>query len=685
MNKTNTTSDPMERLLGRRTFLRGALLGGSILAAGTILPGCGGGSSVSNIPGNGGDNNGGGNGDPIDAVAAIEAVGAFVEAFGNEVTPQEANQRVFTFLKNRAEFTQPVVTPGGCVRAYFKDGTQFAFINNRFRDAGETGVSAARSAITRAANDSLPKNLNAYSLTGLGTYMSENTAQVGSWLSDNGYTLPMGNTAQATVENLRNIRGAGVLYLTTHGGDFYRENSGGNQDYFVLTTATKITKQTESDPFIEEDIKAGRLVRTLGKLDERLGGWLDAEEVGIYAITFKFIEHYMSFGENSLVYLDACSSDDFLIRSKCFAKGASVVGAWSAPVQNHIAVRNSAFIFDRLMGVNEESNKEDINQRPFDYESILKDLKRRGWNTSPSGDGHANAEFNFNVNGAAPDFSLLNPSIKFMDVSEEKATLTLTGIFGHDKGTVTVGGTEIAIQSWKPDEIVCSLPMTGGGSAGDVQVKVRQHKSNVRQLTEWKTVFKYDMDGPSTLEKHMEFDIRWRADIQSYRDNAGDEPKFREVPFEFTTDSRGSARGSGSHTENKTTYSWSGEQLLPYFIGDDPIPDGSKGFIGNGTLKPEQETMVLLLGGSGAGGGSTTIKPENRDPTVLDFTSYFPMDKFIPDLIQIPMNKNGTFPAFDKPFTTFAEPFNNLTAAGRIHFDRLEPSFPPSEEASRKR
>jgi hypothetical protein len=688
MKKSHIVSNSSAQQLGRRTFLRGALIGGSSLAMGmgTFLAGCGGGSSVSNIPGKGGDGGGGDNGDPVDAVAAIEAVGAFVEAFGNEVTPQEANQRVFTFLKGRPEVRDARINPETGVSASFKDGSPFVFINNRFRDTEETNLTTTRSSvlpITRAENDSLPKNLRAFCLTGLGTYMTEKTASISSWLSESGYTLAQSSTL-ATLENLRGITGAGIVYLTMHGGNFGLKEDASDH-YYVLTTATRITPETESDAVIKQELKDGLIIRTVAKLDKRFGGWLEAEEVGVYAITYRFIERYMSLGENSLVYIDACTSDDDLIRMKFFDKGASVYGGWSATALNSLANRNAVFIFDRLMGINEEPNKEEINQRPFDYASIYTDLKKRGWHISPGGGGYAPAEFVFHINGRNPDFSLLNPSIKFMNVSEEKATLTLTGIFGHDKGTVTIGGTEIAIQSWKPDEIVCSLPMTGGGSAGDVQVKVRQHKSNVRQLTEWKTTIKYELDGPGELDKHMEFEVRWRADIQSYRDNAGDEPKFREVPFEFTTDSRGSARGNGSHTVNNVKYSWSGEQLLPYIIGDNEVPDGSKGFFGNGTIKPEQGKIALLLGGSGVGGGTSKIEVQDKEPINLQFSSFFPMDKFLPDLIQIPIEKNGTVPSFDKSFATVADPFGNLSATGRLYFGRIEPQAPPSEEASRKR
>jgi hypothetical protein len=271
-----------------------------------------------------------------------------------------------------------------------------------------------------------------------------------------------------------------------------------------------------------------------------------------------------------------------------------------------------------------------------------------------------------------------------MDVSEEQQTLTLTGIFGHDRGKVAINGTELAITSWNVDKIVCTLPLTGPGAAGDVQVEVRQHKSNVRQLSEWKTVLKYDMDGPGTLRKHLEFNIRWRGDILPYRDKPGQEPKFREVPFDFTTDSVGSAKGNGTYSEGETTYSWSGEHLLPYFVGDTPIPEGSRGFIGNGKLKPETGQMELFFGGSGTGGGSSTIQRPNLPPINLPFSSYFPFEA-LPRPFTIPMQNDGVFPPLNKAVTTFTEPFVQLTAQGTITFDRIEPRFPPLPDTPRHR
>lgn len=663
---------------GRREFLRTAALGGGILlsaAANTLLAGCGGGGRNNN----GGTPNNGGNGsiDTATRLAALSAIETFTGGLGADLTAAQAREQVRNFLADRPEFSKTGFSDDGCVWATFKDGRQFIYIANRLRESNDgEGINAVRH-ISRAAGDSLPKSSKVYSLTGVGTYLSNCCETVGGWMASEGYTLPMAAGTPATLDNLRNIKGAGILYLSTHGG----EGDGG----FCITTVTRVTDATENDPIIQQDMADGLITYAGVTLEVRLGGLLDGKIEKVYAITHKFIERYMTFSENSLVYFDACSSDDFLVRTACHKQGASLFVGWTAPVKNYIAVRNAQFIFDRLLGVNKNDEEEDPVQRPFDHPSVLADLKRRGWNVSPGSEGYANAEMVFAPRPQSPEFGLLNPSIKYVDVKEEEKTLTLIGIFGHAQGKVTVDGAELAIRSWKPDEIVCTLPLTGAGSAGDVRVEVDGHKSNIRTLSEWKTVLHYEMTGPGSLKKQMEFRVRWRGDIGSYRENAGDEPRFREVYCDFTTDSTAGGSGSGTYSDSTAEYTWAGEMILPYFIGDNPIPDNSGGFIGNLTLKPERGVLELFLGGSGKGGGTTKIIPKGGGNTQnLDFTLYFPIVAFGPP-IRLPMSQEGEIGGDSKKGATFAEPFVQFSARGEFSWDDIKPRFPPRDDTGRSR
>ena len=101
------------------------------------------------------------------------------------------------------------------------------------------------------------------------------------------------------------------------------------------------------------------------------------------------------------------------------------------------------------------------------------------------------------------EFGVLAPSIQFLFSHPYDEELYLYGLFGKDPGNdgqVTVGGSQLAVKEWARDDqtqldkIVCTLPFEGAGSSGDVQVTVRDHKSNIRRLSLYKGDMKFTYD-----------------------------------------------------------------------------------------------------------------------------------------------------------------------------------------------
>jgi hypothetical protein len=119
----------------------------------------------------------------------------------------------------------------------------------------------------------------------------------------------------------------------------------------------------------------------------------------------------------------------------------------------------------------------------------------------------------------------------------------------------------VTVKTWAPDKVVVELPLTGAGSSGDVEVKVRGHKSNIRQITQWRFDIAYDW-----LHTELEplsvagiFTLMFRADIGHYRDHAG-VPPLEPVRWAVAKrSSEGTLTGAGTKIDsNGCENTWSG-------------------------------------------------------------------------------------------------------------------------------
>jgi len=145
-------------------------------------------------------------------------------------------------------------------------------------------------------------------------------------------------------------------------------------------------------------------------------------------------------------------------------------------------------------------------------------------------------------------------TLGFLLVNEPSATVKLMGCFGDAQGKVSIGGTELAVQSWASDTIVCNLPSTGPGSNGDVIVEIPSttgapKKTNVRQLTEWKIPLHYQL---ANAYAHTSWtfegtgSLRFRADVAPTVPMDGGVPVFPIRGLSPTTESALPVAASGS-------------------------------------------------------------------------------------------------------------------------------------------
>ena len=193
-------------------------------------------------------------------------------------------------------------------------------------------------------------------------------------------------------------------------------------------------------------------------------------------------------------------------------------------------------------------------------------------NDDGDGDGDANA-----------------PELEFVMINEYDSQVVLTGNFGVpaiNERSVVIDGETLPVVTWREHEIVCELPLVGRGSAGDVQVNVREEGSNVRRITEWNTPLRYRLENLELPDLKVEGDValRFRADVGQYSAAVR-----AAVP---TRDSIASLTASGSGVDHAGCIeSWTGQvDFLPEQF------QGATGFLLASRFKVDTVTKQAAIG-----------------------------------------------------------------------------------------
>jgi hypothetical protein len=440
------------------------------------------------------------------------------------------------WLYQNSAFSTAGLFPGSFdVYAMFTDGRIALFTDTPKTDEPYTGgrirgESDKGSRLTEPTSTlELPKSTHISLFNGMGKYFNDNTEALEKIITASGVKYQV-NRKTASIKNLEAVNGDGVFYLFTHGGGGAIPNPPPKTDStFVMSlwTTDKVTK--ENDQAYKAYLDDKRLAYMLSTFDTDKPEWH-------YGITGEFIKKHMTFGENALIYIDACNGFRLLptgttfrntVVNKAANKKATYIG-WTMETNEFMASQASQFIFDRLLGANTTGYgpvpipKEDPVQRPFDIDRIFSDLTKRGFHLCANG---ATLKYETNVD----EDILLTPTIERLEMFEYTSTLEITGSFGSKRGKVTVDGKEISqILDWTPTVINCIIPENGAGSAGDVIVSVEDRKSNPVPLTVWNVKLNYASDDNGVrMEGSMSLVIR--ADMHPRREMPGEKPSLPEL------------------------------------------------------------------------------------------------------------------------------------------------------------
>jgi hypothetical protein len=465
-----------------------------------------------------------------------------------------------------------------------QNGASHFVVNNREANAPSTlpGLQAAEKVAFASSGPEIPVSGWARLLQ---SFTSDRLSgppvnDIASWLENpGGYAIRGGQDGEASLATLRNVKGDGFLYFNTHGGRApqVQDLNQTHPRVFSLQSSTLVTAASEQQPDIVADLAANRLTYFTAPngtfQPDPATGVSTAVSDTRYGITGDFVRTYWQLSPNSIVFLNACFSaytanpdgpQQFI--DACWSAGAGAYFGWNWVSNSDTCFKTVRYFVDRLVGAN-KYQKENPNQRAFPWDLVYQDMASHGL----THDAITGANLVALGRPGGPSSILLDPSIKEVLVDEYAGKVKLEGYFGSQAGKVTIGAKELSGCTWGNDEIVCTLPLTGAGSSGDVYAIVpgemgAERKSNARQLTEWKIPLHYlwtnAYDYPG-LKFEGNGNLRLRADVGSYREKPGASPYFPVRGMIPTKDSSLPLTGSGSSTSGSCTTTLSGSGTFP--------------------------------------------------------------------------------------------------------------------------
>ncbi len=643
--------------------------------------------------------------------------------------PDSIASALFTFMNGRSEFAE-VGREETSVWGRFIDGPIFAVANNRFPDdtvnvsdgseivlptsaipkgfvvpkrvnrLDKSDHKAKSNSTPQVSTYEMPESVEAVVISTLGSpCFTSAVAKVKNLLDANGYAVAA--TDGTVPDLLTEIQDVGVFYIDAHGTGFL--DTVGFHDGAVWTS----TIPSSASDSIFADLIATEELIYLSAYDLDSNGV--CREHTRYAFTSKFVENYMTFSENSLVFMNTCllagglNNAGFEMANAFQTAGASVYAGWSEKITAAISDKAGEFLIDRMLGANASTLTpiENPKQRPFDITQLKTDMHNRGFDVRPSNGAE------LIITKLQNSFELLAPSIRFVEVINYTDTLFLTGYFGSDpgsKGHVYIDGVEQTIYKWEPLYIWTSIPKSGVGSSGPVTVvrdgdaqlaPLTQRKSNPVNLTDWYGTFTYSEQNAGTLEGRINIHAHFRADVHAFREAPHTTPAPNAfIVFGGVLDSDADANAAGifvypvpdSDPYEEYTWAWSGSTHLGWVNQPDP-----QGILIQGQITAHSFSLDLFINGSAIlTNGEEVTSSLNGSMGTSDLLFVTPLDLYdeIPYTLYIGFdNANWNIIGGERTFTTCCsvDPDNDGLTNDVIHkikWDDIPASFGPDATAA---
>jgi len=170
-------------------------------------------------------------------------------------------------------------------------------------------------------------------------------------------------------------------------------------------------------------------------------------------------------------------------------------------------------VLDRLLAAG-SFEKPSPAQRPFDSDAVMGAFGSSG-KTTASGKGGTGTLVLSGQGGSDP--VLLRPSISQLGTNPVGDGMTITGNFGTDPVTVTVGGQTVMCGAPNADGTIIDHCMVPSGTYGDVVVSADTVKSPPRPLSRWQPTLHFTAVGPGTFTTDIKVMLDFRGDVLKFR------------------------------------------------------------------------------------------------------------------------------------------------------------------------
>lgn len=491
--------------------------------------------------------------DPVSRGKVMDAIKAKYDAV-RSLPAGKRREATLAFLKTLPSVKEAVVTDDGNISCAFTDGMPYVIMESicsnvpqpppvnfdwlfgrveRLSGSKAIGPLPNCSVAQFQGND-LPLVTRARICNTLGPGFGNGSQTVRTLLAGHGYDVIPGE--DASLYSLEHLGVNGVFLLCTHGGNcrvWDKANGKWTTDY-ILSTGEE-WNETKDKIFSDLGMVRDGLIGTCQAtydFDLRTGKPIDKR---FFTITRAFIKKYWKFSKNSFVAVHACTSYNLKDVMATADVNASVFMGY-----NDLGIGKCldgvVFLFDRMLGANDpgvQPQEAGWPQRPFDYNSIDHDMRRKGLFPVVFAADGARHSCSPQFGLGRDDFGLLAPSIQNMSPLPHQRKFELVGMFGEDPGeknrSVTLAGVAMPIDKWTPTKIIAYLPNSENESHGEVKVFHMGRASNSRWLSNWKGSIEVRIRGNQTLALNADFLLNWIADPWPYREQAGDKPVYPMV------------------------------------------------------------------------------------------------------------------------------------------------------------
>ncbi len=383
---------------------------------------------------------------------------------------------------------------------------------------------------------------------------------------------------EATIANFRSMSNASLFYLFDHSGIVSK--AGQIPSTFAVGTSDQFNAKNIPPQYLPllSSSQGGSVA--LGSVPQLFVGGFDVNGVRVhtYGVTTAFFEKQPSitFATGGLAFVNTCESAQADFIAALMSKGAGTFVGWPLESLQRDGRESGNFFIDRLLGEGNPSvlasyvgvpKPESPPERPFSlgevasYAATFPRQDTSPWNVDTSCSLQNAPSFCTSLQYAGAMNVLLAPSISQLQVDESTSTVYVSGEYGSDPATLSVGTSPSDTTSFTVTPgysstgfLNATIPKSGSGSAGYVALSVNGIASNAVPLTLYGPVHvtqmwnvPTDVIGDQTINAtgSAVANLYFRGDVHSMRDKPGATP----TPLTFGDDEA----NSGSVLLPKTT------------------------------------------------------------------------------------------------------------------------------------